>query len=72
MPDEAAAVEISPRPGAAQQLWTLDEAARITNTSRTTIQRAIRAGELRSVHIGRKHLIRDDDLAAYINALPSA
>jgi excisionase family DNA binding protein len=57
-------------PPVRKRMWTFEESGEITSTSRTTIQREVRAGRLRSVHVGRKHLIRDEDLQAWIDSLP--
>ena len=48
---------------------SIDEARNATGLGRNSIYQAIAAGKLRSVKLGRRRLIRVEDLAAFINSL---
>jgi excisionase family DNA binding protein len=47
-------------------LRTIDQVAALLGCSRSSVQRRIRAGELRALRIGRLVRIRDCDLDDYI------
>lgn len=49
-----------------RQLWSVDEAKRALGLGKTSIYNLIRAGELSSVRIGRRRLVRVDSAAALI------
>ncbi len=57
-----------PRP-VPQVTLSIDEARNATGLGRNSIYQAIAAGKLRSVKLGRRRLIRVEDLAAFINSL---
>lgn len=48
-----------------------DEVVSLTGLSRIVIYRLIAAGELKSIKIGKRRLIRDADLRAFIDAQPT-
>jgi excisionase family DNA binding protein len=50
--------------------YTAEEAARLVKIGRTKIFEEIRAGRLRAKKAGRKTLITDEDLRAYVRGLP--
>jgi excisionase family DNA binding protein len=47
-------------------LLTIDETARICHVHAATIRRHIRAGQLKSVRLGRSVRVRREDLEAYL------
>jgi excisionase family DNA binding protein len=51
---------------------SLDEAARRAGLGRTSIYEAVNRGELPLRKVGRRSLIRVDDLKAWIDSLPLA
>jgi excisionase family DNA binding protein len=50
--------------------WTVEEAAERANCSRATMFLEIKAGRLAARKMGRKTLILDADLKAFLQALP--
>lgn len=52
-------------------LWTINQAAARLNTSRTRLYAMLASGELRSVTLGARQRIADDELRRFIAALPS-
>ena len=51
-------------------LLKIGEAAHLLGVSRSTLERLLRAGELRAVKVGTGVRVRRADLSAYIAALP--
>ena len=49
-------------------LFTLDEAAERLRVSRRTLERLIAAGRIRTVAIGRRRLVTDRELDAFVAA----
>lgn len=49
---------------------TIEDAARITTCGRTSIYQAIKDGALKARKFGRRTLILDTDLRAWLAALP--
>lgn len=47
------------------------EAARLAGCGRTTVYAAIAAGSLKARKLGRRTLIRRDDLMAWLDSLPT-
>ncbi|HLK59810.1 MAG TPA: ATPase, T2SS/T4P/T4SS family [Chthonomonadaceae bacterium] len=56
--------------GAAEELLTIDEAARFLDTSKSTIYRILSLGELRGTKIGKQWRFRKADLTAYLERTP--
>jgi excisionase family DNA binding protein len=52
--------------------WNVDEAAGIIGISRRHLYEFIRTGELRSVKIGTRRLVRHSDLVAFVQGLEEA
>lgn len=50
---------------------SVDETVQISGTSRTSVYEAIRSGELKAKKLGRRTLVLDDDLRAWLASLPS-
>lgn len=50
------------------QLLTLDEAADVLRCSRSTVERRLRAGSLPAVRHGRRVLVDESDLRAFVLA----
>jgi excisionase family DNA binding protein len=53
-------------------LYSLKEAAGLLKLSRTSIFEQMRAGKLRGHKIGRRTVIKQDDLRTFMAALPAA
>lgn len=51
-----------------RQLLTAAEVAEQLRVSTMTIYRLIRSGELPAVRVGRNYRVREEDLAAYLDA----
>ena len=51
-------------------LITVPEAARRTGRNAETVRRWIRAGRLRSEKVGTQHLVREEDLVAFLDDEP--
>lgn len=51
------------------ELLTLDEVAERLRVSRRTIERLVSAGRIRPSRIGRRILVTDQELEAYIGSL---
>jgi excisionase family DNA binding protein len=49
---------------------TVEGAARVTTCGRTSVYAAIKAGELKARKIGRRTIILDEDLRAWLANLP--
>jgi hypothetical protein len=49
---------------------TIEDAVRITTAGRTSIYAAIKGGELKARKIGRRTIILDEDLRAWLASLP--
>jgi len=47
--------------------WAIDEAARSTGVSKGYLRKIIAAGELKTTRAGRRVLIRDSDLRAWLD-----
>ena len=54
------------------ELLTTVETAKALKVSRSTIYRLIETGQLKSVHVGTRRLIRRSDLAEFVAALEVA
>lgn len=52
--------------------YSLTEAAEVTPFSVTTLRKEIHAGRLKAKKYGRSYVIRDEDLRAFLAALPDA
>ena len=52
--------------------YTIEDAARAVGVSSDTIRGAIRTGDLAVRYVGRKRIVPADELAAWVDALPSA
>jgi excisionase family DNA binding protein len=50
------------------QLLTLDETATALRVSVRTVQRLIASGQIRPVHIGRRTLVTEKEVEAYLAA----
>lgn len=68
MTDERTAVEET---GVAEELLTIDEAARFLDTSKSTIYRILSQGDLKGTKIGKQWRFRKADLTAYLERTPS-
>lgn len=53
-------------------LFSIDEAAARLSVGRTNLYRILGAGELPAVKLGKRTMIRESDLQAYIENLPTA
>ncbi len=53
-------------------LHTIDDAGRIINHGRTATYQAISDGKIKAVKAGRRTLITDESLRAYVASLPPA
>lgn len=51
-----------------EQLYTIDEVARMLRLHRNTVKRKIDAGELVAMQVGREYRIRESDLTAYMQS----
>ena len=49
--------------------YTVVEAARATSISRSTLYEEVRDGRLRLIKVGRRSLILDEDLRAWLGSL---
>jgi excisionase family DNA binding protein len=49
--------------------YSIDEVGRATGLGRSTIYMAIAAGKLRAVKLGRRRLVRAEDLNAFVDSL---
>lgn len=50
------------------RLLTVAEVATVMRVSRMTVYRLIRRGQLQAIRVGRNYRVREDDLAAYLDA----
>ena len=50
-------------------LYTIKETAKVLRVTEMTVYRQMRAGQLRTVKIGRRTVVRRDDLEALIDSL---
>lgn len=57
----------SQRPQPQKLAWAIDEAAQSTGVSKAYLRKIIAAGELRTTRAGRRVLIRDCDLRAWLD-----
>jgi excisionase family DNA binding protein len=55
------------RNGSTLDLLTLNEVAAILRSDPTTVGRRVKSGELPAVHIGRRVLIRRQDLEVFVD-----
>lgn len=51
------------------ELFTVDEVAEKLRVSRRTVERLVAAGRIRVVRVGRRTLVTDRELEAYIASL---
>lgn len=51
------------------ELLTLDQVARRLQLSRRTVERLIREGRIRALHVGRRVRVTDRELETYIASL---
>ena len=51
--------------------WSVDETAELLGISRRSLYELLRSGELRSVKIGSRRLIRNADLERFVDELDS-
>jgi len=51
-------------------LLTIDETTTLLGVGRTTLYQLMDSGALRSVHVGKKRLIRREDAEAFVRDLP--
>jgi excisionase family DNA binding protein len=58
--------------GAAEDLLTIDEAARFLDTSKSTIYRILSQGDLKGTKVGKQWRFRKADVTAYLERSPSA
>lgn len=66
---------LSPPPALESRLVNLDSAAALHSVSRRTLERAVKAGRLSVVKVGRRTLVRPDDVTALLTGsapVPSA
>ncbi len=64
-------IKQAPQPPHDRQLaHTIEGAAHVTTCGRTTIFAAIKSGELKARKIGRRTVILDADLQAWLGSLP--
>lgn len=54
--------------GTTPVLHTIDDVAKWIGIHRKTVEKLIRTGELGYVKVGSRKVVRDDQLAAYIDA----
>ena len=59
------------RPAETPLAHSIEDAARITTCGRTSIYAAIKEGALKARKVGRRTLILDSDLRAWLAALPT-
>lgn len=52
--------------------YTLDQVAEILHVSRRTVERLVASGQLRVKHVGRRPIVTDRELEAYIAAADRA
>lgn len=57
--------------GAPPLLLTIEEATDLLRVSRSKVYEYLRSGALRSVVIGRRRLVRSEDLRRFVEALPT-
>lgn len=55
-------------PPAEKLAWSVHEAARVVGLSARTLQVAISRGELKRVKVGRRTLLRPEDVRAWIDS----
>lgn len=53
------------------ELLTLDEVAQRLRVSRRTVERLERAGRIRAVRVGRRTLVSERELEAYVTSIRS-
>lgn len=63
------AIQPAPEIPIDRMLLTTEQAAKVLSIGRTTIWELIRAGELRTVHIGRSCRISHSELKRYVRVL---
>lgn len=51
--------------------YKINEVVEVTGVSRSTLYEAIARGELRAIKLGRRTLIRVEDLKSYMAGLPA-
>jgi excisionase family DNA binding protein len=56
---------------AVERLYRVREAAQVLGVSRMTLYRAIESGALRPTLVGSQMRVKESDLAAYVEALPT-
>jgi excisionase family DNA binding protein len=47
-------------------LWTVDETAEKLRVGKRTVERLIATGELRSMKVGRRRLVQQDEVERYL------
>jgi len=65
------ALAASPQHSTAPMAYSVESAAEESSTSRDTIYRAIRCGDLRARKIGSRTVILAEDLRAYLTSRPA-
>ena len=54
------------------RLYTIDEAAEQLRISRAQVYRLIRSTDLPSLHIGKRHFVRSQDIDSFIEGLSAS
>ena len=60
------------KPIAIKGARSVDETAEWMGVSPLTIRRAIKSGKLHAVHMGRRVLVPEESVQAFLNSLPKA